>query len=94
MKTEDLKNNQEYKYGFTTDVENIRSPKGLNEDTIKFISNIKKEPKWMLDWRLKAYNRLKVLKEPNWQKPKYPKINIKIYTIILHPKVYQKNLKA
>ena len=75
MKTEDLKNNQEYKYGFTTDVENIRSPKGLNEDTIKFISNIKKEPKWMLDWRLKAYNRLKVLKEPNWQKPKYPKIN-------------------
>jgi Fe-S cluster assembly protein SufB len=42
MKTEDLKNNKEYKYGFTTDVENIRSPKGLNEDTIKFISNIKK----------------------------------------------------
>ena len=44
MKTEDLKNNQDYKYGFTTDVENIRAPKGLNEDTIKFISNIKKEP--------------------------------------------------
>ena len=75
MKTEDLKNTQDYKYGFTTDVENIRAPKGLNEDTIKFISNIKKEPKWMLEWRLKAYNRLKVLKEPNWQKPKYPKIN-------------------
>ena len=47
MKTEDLKNTQEYKYGFTTDVENIRAPKGLNEDTIKFISNIKKEPKWI-----------------------------------------------
>ena len=75
MKTEDLKNNKEYKYGFTTDVENIRSPKGLNENTIKFISKIKNEPKWMLDWRLKAYNRLKDLKEPNWQKPKYPKIN-------------------
>ena len=75
MKTEDLKNKQDYKYGFTTDVENIRAPKGLNEDTIKFISNIKKEPKWMLEWRLRAYNRLKVLKEPNWQKPKYPKIN-------------------
>ncbi|MDA7829095.1 Fe-S cluster assembly protein SufB [bacterium] len=75
MKTEDLKNNKEYKYGFTTDIESIRAPKGLNEDTIKFISKIKKEPKWMLDWRLKAYNRLKVLKEPNWQKPKYPKIN-------------------
>ena len=63
MKTEDLKNTQDYKYGFTTDVENIRAPKGLNEDTIKFISNIKKEPKWMLEWRMKAYNRLKVLKE-------------------------------
>ncbi|MEC7136822.1 MAG: Fe-S cluster assembly protein SufB, partial [Pseudomonadota bacterium] len=75
MKTEDLKNSQEYKYGFTTDVENIRAPKGLNEETIKFISNIKKEPKWMLEWRLKAFNRLKVLKEPSWQKPKYPKIN-------------------
>ena len=36
---------------------------------------MKKEPKWMLDWRLKAYSRLKNLKEPNWQKPKYPKIN-------------------
>ena len=75
MKTEDLKNSQDYKYGFTTDVENIKAPKGLNEETIKFISKIKNEPRWMLDWRLNAYNRLKVLKEPNWQKPKYPKIN-------------------
>ena len=75
MKTEDLKNNKDYKYGFTTDVENIRSPKGLSEETIRFISNVKKEPKWMLEWRLKAFNRLKALKEPDWQKPKYPKIN-------------------
>ena len=75
MKSQDINNNKEYKYGFTTDIENIRAPKGLNEDTIKFISKIKKEPKWMLDWRLKAFNRLKALKEPDWQKPKYPKIN-------------------
>ena len=74
MKSEELKN-QEYKYGFTTDIENIKAPKGLSEQTIKFISKIKKEPKWMLEWRLKAFNRLKVLKEPNWQKPKYPKID-------------------
>ena len=53
MKSEELKN-QEYKYGFTTDIENIKAPKGLSEETIKFISKIKKEPKWMLDWRLKA----------------------------------------
>ena len=66
---------EEYKYGFTTDIESIKAPKGLNEDIIKFISNIKKEPQWMLEWRLKAYSRLKNLKEPNWQKPKYPKID-------------------
>ena len=66
---------KDYKYGFSTDIENVKAPKGLSEDVIKFISNIKKEPKWLLDWRLKAYKRLKVLKEPDWQKPKYPKIN-------------------
>ena len=67
MKNQDLNIDKEYKYGFTTDIESIRAPKGLNEDTIKFISDIKKEPKWMLEWRLKAFNRLQSLKEPNWQ---------------------------
>tara|TARA_B100001123_G_scaffold450797_1_gene623865 strand:- start:1378 stop:2814 length:1437 start_codon:yes stop_codon:yes gene_type:complete len=75
MKQQAINSVQDYKYGFTTDIENIKAPKGLNEDVIRFISNIKKEPKWMLNWRLKAYSRLKNLKEPNWQKPKYPKIN-------------------
>ncbi len=74
MKSEELKN-QEYKYGFTTEIENFKAPKGLSEETIRFISKVKKEPKWMLEWRLKAYKRLRVLKEPNWQKPKYPKID-------------------
>ena len=50
----DIEKLKDYKYGFTTDIENIRAPKGLNEDVIKFISNIKKEPKWMLEFRLKA----------------------------------------
>ena len=54
MKNQNIETNKEYKYGFTTDIENIRAPKGLNEDSIKFISKMKKEPKWMLDWRLKA----------------------------------------
>ena len=66
---------KDYKYGFSTDIENTRAPKGLSEEVIKFISNIKKEPEWMLKYRLKAYERLKQLKEPNWQKPKYPKID-------------------
>ena len=75
MKQQELGKNKEYKYGFTTEIESIRAPKGLNEEVIKFISKIKKEPDWMLAWRLKAFTRLKSLKEPNWQKPKYPKIN-------------------
>ena len=75
MKKQNININQDYKYGFITDIENIRAPKGLSEQSIKFISDIKKEPKWMLDWRLKAFERFKNLEEPNWQKPKYPKIN-------------------
>ena len=55
MKNQKIDTNQEYKYGFTTEVENIKAPKGLSESSIKFISKIKKEPKWMLDWRLKAF---------------------------------------
>ena len=66
---------KDYKYGFSTDIENTKAPKGLNEDVIKFISNIKKEPQWMLDFRLKAFESFKQLKEPDWQKPKYPKID-------------------
>ena len=71
----EIDNLKDYKYGFSTDIESTRAPKGLNEDVIKFISNIKKEPEWMLDFRLKAFERFKQLKEPNWQKPKYPKID-------------------
>ena len=71
----DIEKLKDYKYGFTTDIENIKAPKGLNKDVIKFISNIKKEPEWMLNFRLKAFERFKQLKEPNWQKPKYPKID-------------------
>ena len=48
MKAEDFQNNRDYKYGFTTDVENIRSPKGLSEATIRFISSIKKEPNFTI----------------------------------------------
>ncbi|SVB39993.1 uncharacterized protein METZ01_LOCUS192847, partial [marine metagenome] len=58
MREKELEKIKKYKYGFSTDIENIRAPKGLNKEVIKFISNIKKEPQWMLDWRLKAYERL------------------------------------
>ena len=54
MRKKELEKLKEYKYGFSTDIESIKAPKGLNEKVIKFISNIKKEPKWLLDWRLRA----------------------------------------
>ncbi len=75
MREKEIDKLKEYKYGFTTDIENIKSPKGLSKETIEFISNIKNEPKWMLEWRMRAFERLQKIKEPNWQKPKYPKIN-------------------
>ncbi len=75
MREKEIDKLKEYKYGFTTDIENIRSPKGLSKKTIEFISKIKNEPDWMLKWRMKAFERLQKIKEPNWQKPKYPKID-------------------
>ncbi len=75
MRENEIDKLKEYKYGFTTDIENIKSPKGLNKKTIEFISKIKNEPDWMLSWRLKAFERLQKIKEPDWQKPKYPKID-------------------
>ena len=93
MKNQDINYNKEYKYGFTTDIENIQAPKGLTENTIKFISKIKKEPKWMLEWRMRAFNRLKVMKEPNWQKPKYPKIDYQNLYYYSAPKSMNNNPK-
>jgi len=61
MREKQIDKLKDYKYGFTTDIENIRAPKGLNKEIIQFISNIKKEPKWMLEWRMKAFNRLQSL---------------------------------
>ena len=64
-----------YKYGFVTDIEMETAPKGLNEDIIRFISNKKEEPEWMLEWRLKAYKHWLTMEEPNWAKVGYEKID-------------------
>ncbi len=66
---------EKYKYGFVTDIESDTLPPGLNEDTIRFISAKKDEPEWMLEWRLKAFRHWLTLEEPDWQKPKFPKID-------------------
>jgi Fe-S cluster assembly protein SufB len=65
----------QYKYGFVTDIESEKAPKGLSEDTIRFISAKKDEPEWMLQWRLEAYRRWLTMREPNWSRVHYPKID-------------------
>ena len=65
----------QYKYGFETEVEMEKSPKGLSEDVIRFISAKKGEPEWMLQWRLDAYKRWLTMKEPNWARVSYDKID-------------------
>ena len=64
-----------YKYGFVTDIETEKAPKGLSEDVIRFISSKKMEPEWMLDWRLKAYRYWLKMTPPNWAKLNVPPID-------------------
>jgi len=66
---------QKYAYGFVTDIESETAPKGLNEDTVRFISAKKEEPEWLLDWRLKAYRRWLEMPEPKWAKVSFPPID-------------------
>jgi len=64
-----------YKYGFSTSLEVDKAPMGLTEDTIRLISSKKDEPDWMLKWRLEAFSIWNKMKEPDWAKVNYPKIN-------------------
>ena len=65
----------QYKYGFVTDIESDKAPKGLSEDIVRFISAKKNEPEWMLAWRLDAYRRWLTMKEPTWARVDYNKID-------------------
>lgn len=65
----------QYKYGFVTDIESDKAPKGLDESTVRFISAKKSEPAWMLEWRLEAFRRWKTMQEPTWARVHYPKID-------------------
>lgn len=64
-----------YEAGFVTDIESEKAPKGLSEDIVRFISAKKKEPEWMLEWRLKAYRRWLEMPEPKWSKVKFKEID-------------------
>jgi len=63
----------DYKYGFVTDIETVKAPKGLNEEVIRFISAKKDEPEWLLEWRLKAYAKWLKMEEPDWAMLNYNK---------------------
>jgi Fe-S cluster assembly protein SufB len=75
LETVQAANDGGYKWGFETDIAMEFAPKGLNEDVVRFISEKKNEPAWMLEWRLKAYAMWLKMEEPEWAAVKYPKID-------------------
>jgi Fe-S cluster assembly protein SufB len=85
---------QEYKYGFQTPIESDSIPKGLSEDVIREISRRKKEPAFMLEWRLKAYRHWLTMKEPAWANVQYPPIDYQNIIYYSAPKQAPKKLDS
>ncbi|MBW7948572.1 MAG: Fe-S cluster assembly protein SufB [Pseudorhodoplanes sp.] len=79
----------QYKYGFETQIESEKSPKGLSEDIVRFISGKKNEPQWMLEWRLDAYRRWLTMREPTWARVSYPKIDFQDIYYYAAPKKFK-----
>jgi Fe-S cluster assembly protein SufB len=77
---------QDYKYGFVTEIETDSVPAGLNEDVIRLISAKKNEPKFMLEWRLKAYRQWLKMEEPKWANVRYPAIDYQSIVYYSAPK--------
>ena len=83
---------KKYEAGFVTNIEQDYAPPGLSEDIVRFISNKKDEPDWLLDFRLKAYRHWLKQEEPNWAKVKYPKIDYQASSYYAAPKERPKSL--
>jgi len=79
----------EYKYGFTSDIEQEYAPKGLSEDTVRFISQKKNEPEFLLEFRLKAYRHWLTMKDPQWQNVNFPSIDFQDIIYYAAPKKKQ-----
>ena len=77
---------KEYEHGWSVDFDVDQAPKGLNEDIVKLISKKKNEPKWLLNWRLKAFSNFKKMKEPNWSNLKIPRIDYQDISYYSAPK--------
>lgn len=86
---EDL-TSSDYKYGFVTDIEQEFAPKGLTEETIRFISAKKEEPEWMLEWRLKAFREWQKMPEPEWANVHFPKVDFQDIIYYAAPKPKKK----
>src|ERR1022692_3177108 len=78
--------NQEYKWGFVTEIDADTVPPGLNEDVIRLISKKKNEPEFMLEWRLKAYRHWLTMQEPTWANIHYPPIDYQAISYYAAPK--------
>ena len=76
-----------YEWGFSSDIEQEFAPKGLSEDTVRFISAKKNEPEWMLEWRLKAYRAWLEMEEVSWAKLDFPPIDFQDAYFYAEPKV-------
>ncbi|OIT05722.1 PREDICTED: UPF0051 protein ABCI8, chloroplastic-like [Nicotiana attenuata] len=77
---------RDYKWGFNEKIESFSLPKGLSEETIRLISSRKNEPDWMLEYRLKSYEKFVKMKEPKWSDNKYPEINFQDIVYYSEPK--------
>src|SRR5262249_42931739 len=78
--------NQEYKYGFVTDIEQETVPPGLNDDVIRRISAIKHEPAWLTEWRLEAYHQWLKMKNPEWANVQFPPVDYQAISYYSAPK--------
>ncbi|CAI5982922.1 unnamed protein product [Closterium sp. NIES-64] len=83
---------RDYKYGFVSNIENVQIPKGLTEETVRLISAKKREPEWMLEFRLSAFRQWQKMTEPEWSDNRYPKIDFQDVIYYSEPK--QKETKA
>src|SRR5512142_3448880 len=82
--------NREYQYGFVTDIESETVPPGLNEDVIRLISTKKREPEWLLEWRLKAFRKWQTMVEPHWCHAHYDPIDYQSIVYYAAPKAKKK----
>ena len=85
---------EKYKYGFVTEIESEKIPKGLNEDVIKLISKKKNEPEWMLEWRLSAFKRLENMSVPKWAKAEIDEIDFQDLYYYSSPKDFKEKPKS